>query len=167
VWLTRSMSWIKTISETLSIITHYIGGAVIFLLMLLTFANVCLRYFSLPIAGSLDISELMLAVIIFFTLSYTVHRKRHIAIEVVMHLFPQRAQAVVDCFNYIVSVGVSSLIAWQLAVQAKYIWTSGSLAGVLPIPIFPFYYVGAAGFVLIALSFFVQFLEAMHQAVKR
>jgi len=99
--------------HSLSTVLNGVGVGVLFLLMLLTSADVLLRYlFNSPITGTFELTELTMIVTIFFALSYTASRGGHIRVELIVDRLNRRSQAVIDSVTSLFSLVIVSLIIW-------------------------------------------------------
>ena len=65
-----------------------LGGVLLFLIMLLTFADVAGRSFDSPIGGAKEATEVMLAILVFLLLPVVTWERRHIVIDLLDGLVP-------------------------------------------------------------------------------
>lgn len=111
--LSRILRGLEAFNPVVRVISG-IGAAVLFLWMAFTFIDVLLRYlFSRPVAGSIEISEMVLAVIVFFGVAYTQRRKSHIRVDVITSQLSPKAAVAMDAATYIVCMGVVAILMWQ------------------------------------------------------
>ena len=138
------------------------------MMMFLVAVDVTLRYcFSSPIAGSVELVELMMVVVVFLAVAYTASRKGHVAIELIVSRFPKRVQAIIDIFTYFLSLGLVALIIWRSVVRANYVWLESHTSAVLSIPIYPFVFIIALGCALLAVVLLANFIDALARAVRK
>jgi TRAP-type C4-dicarboxylate transport system permease small subunit len=111
------------------IVTTVLGGlaaAVLFAMMALTCADVIGRYFfSKPIVGAFEITEMALAAMIFLGLPLVTLRNEHITVDVFDPITPDwvfRIQHVVACAIGMVSTGY---LSWRLWVRATRLYEGG------------------------------------------
>ncbi len=72
-------------------LTNKVGLFILFMMMLLTVADVIGRYFfNFPIAGTFELTEVMLSLLVFFSIAYTQIHKGHIALISLLHGYHQR-----------------------------------------------------------------------------
>ena len=141
---------------------NYIALAVIFFLMLLTVADVFGRWlFSRPVSGTFELTEIFLAMAVFFALSYALIQGSHIRIELLVSRLSRRAQAKIDCFNYLISLAVLLLIVWQMIMYAQRLWGGNVVSGVLSLPIYLFIIIAAIGFLVTTLIVLVFLLSSI------
>jgi TRAP-type C4-dicarboxylate transport system permease small subunit len=102
------------------------AAAVLFALMLLTCADVIGRYFlSRPIYGAFEITEMLLAALIFAGLPLVTLRNEHVTVDVFDAVTPDwifRLQHVVACTVGLVSTGY---VAWRLWIRAANMYSAG------------------------------------------
>ena len=123
--------------------------------------DVLLRvFFSKGILGAEELVSLMQVIIVFFALAYTAAQKGHIGVDLVYDRLPQRVRRVMDSAISFLCMMLCLLIAWQSLTHAKEVWGAGLTTVVLKIPIFPFEFLTAVGFVLTALIFLGDFLKS-------
>ncbi len=157
----------KGVSPATRIIS-IVGAVVLAIMMLLTAADVILRYlFSRPIAGSYELTVFMMSLLVAFSLAYTGVQKAHIRIDVVINKLSDRVRAFIDSITYLVSVGILGVITWQSILYAQMLKAGGNTSGTLFIPIYPFVYAVAFGSALLAIVFFINLLEFVSQTTQK
>jgi TRAP-type C4-dicarboxylate transport system permease small subunit len=96
-----------------------VAAALLFMLMLLTCADVIGRYFlSHPVYGAFEITEMLLAALIFAALPLVTLRNEHVTVDVFDPITPDwafRLQHVVACAIGFLSTGY---LAWRLWLRA-------------------------------------------------
>ena len=143
-------------------IVYKIGLAMIMGMMFLTVVDVTGRkFFDAPITGSYELTEFMLALIVFSAVGYTQIQKGHIAMEALVSRFSTRAQGVVESIVYLISIGLVATLTWQLAAHAKRTWMGNNVSGVLNLPLYPFLIAAAFGSLLYCIVLFVDFLISL------
>src|SRR5512141_3099317 len=66
------------------------AAAILFVLMLITFADVVARYlFNFPLRGAFEVTELMLLVLIFAGLPLVSHADEHVTMDFIDHMLPE------------------------------------------------------------------------------
>lgn len=164
--LDRTTRWAERLAFPLNRIVHKVGLAILMMLMLLTTGDVVGRFFGQPIPGTFELTEFMLVLVVFFSIGYTQICKGHVSIDVVVARFSPRIQAIIDSGTYLLSLGIGSLLTWQAAVHAVRVWRAGGLAGVLPLPVYPFVFAVALGFLLFCLVLVVNLLTLVAVVAK-
>jgi len=157
----------RAVNPIVRIIT-YVAAGVLSLMMLITAADVLLRYlFNRPISGTWELTSYMMAVVVGFGLSYCALVKGLISVEVLTSRFSPRAQAIFNCITYFFSFLFFSLVTWQSILYIKLIFESNLVSAVLVIPTFPFVAALALGSLVFTLVLLKDFLEYLSQLVTR
>lgn len=157
----------RVVNPIVQIIT-YVAAGVLALMMLITAADVLLRYiFNRPISGTWELTSYMMAVVVGFGLSYCALVKGLISVEVLTSRFSPRAQAIFNCITYFFSFLFFSLVTWQSILYIKLIFESNLVSAVLVIPTFPFVAALALGSLVFTLVLLKDFLEYLSQLVTR
>lgn len=123
--------WSRLIAGGLAIIAGLLTAA----LMFLTACDVFLRYsLNLPLPGTYELTEMMMCAIVFFALAYTAARGGDISLDLFVKRFSERGQTIAGIFNSLLSLGLVSLITWQVFVLANSLRLSGEKTALLSIP---------------------------------
>ena len=127
----------------------FTGMLVLFLMMLLTTADVIGRYlFNKPVQGTFELTEIMLVTIVFSSMAFCQFSKGHISVDILVRHFPQKTQRIIDTFNYLATLVVLILISWMSFKNGVEVMNSKDMTMILEIPIYPFVFIvslGAAG----------------------
>lgn len=133
----------------------YIG---IGLMLLLVCADVFLRnVLNTPILGTVELVEVLNAVLVFAALAYVTRRKRHIEITLLVSRLSRAVQLRLSIFAYLISAAIMALIAWQLglrfweAIFANLKWVTPTLGIIYS----PFLLIASLGCALMSLEFIV------------
>lgn len=136
--------------------TSQVALVVLGILMLLTTADVALRYLlNRPIAGAFELVEFMIVIVAFLTMAHTQTEKGHISVEFVMARLPQRFQIVINRIISFLSLGLLSLITWRTVVLAQSTRVALERSPLLHLPVYIFMLVAAFGCVLFCLALLV------------
>jgi len=155
----------KSLSETAGVFNWIAAGAVVSM-MVLTSADVALRFFRHPIPGSYEIVGLLGALAASFSLAYTTVNKGHIAVEFIVQKLPRRIQYAVDAANGVASCLLFGIIAWQSALYAIDLKAKGEVSLTLQMPIHPFIFGIALGCGLLAIVLAVDALSALKRSIQ-
>ena len=149
-------------------IAAVVGGASLAAMMFLTATDVVLRYaFDRPIIGAYELSEIMMLMLCASVFAYTQTRKGHVSIDILVSRFGPRVQLVISSVTYLFSIILFSTISWRTLVAGQATMRSGLITGMLPIPVYPLYYILVAGFILLSLVLVVDFVELLTRGVKK
>jgi TRAP-type C4-dicarboxylate transport system permease small subunit len=129
-----------------------ISGTVLFLMMCVTAVDVAGRYlFSMPLAGGFELTELMLAALIYCGLPLVSKRREHIVIDTFDPLMSKPVKRGLDVFADIVCsltlAGIGFLIFRRAVRVAEY----GDTTSVLKLPLAPLAYAMGTMIVVTAL----------------
>lgn len=136
-------------------------------MMLLTCADVVLRFFHRPILGTYEMVGFLGTVVIAFALAYTSIERGHIAVEILMEQFPEKVQSTVEGLTHLIGAGLFFLIAWQSIIYARDLKTSSEVSLTLAIPTYPFVYGIALGCALLALVLAAESLLSFKKAARK
>src|SRR6056300_1366489 len=91
---------------------YWVAGTAIVAMMLLTFADVVLRYFRRPIPGTYELVCFLGAVAVSFAMAHTSIEKGHVSVSFVVTLFPSRLQRLIESMTNCFGLFLFALIAW-------------------------------------------------------
>ena len=139
--------------DRLSDFLSYMGSLVLFLMMLLTAADVAFRYvFNHPILGALEITEFMVATLVFCFLGVTEKENAHVSVDLLVKLFPPLLRKCVDLLVRLVSISLLLLLIYMSTVRGMEMFEMGEYTSILHIPVAPFLFVVALGFAAMCLE---------------
>ncbi|HSH57106.1 MAG TPA: TRAP transporter small permease, partial [Halomonas sp.] len=79
------------VGRALQLILEGVAGATLFGMMLLTTVDVIGRYFfNAPILGAVELTQLMLAALVFLSLPVVCWRQEHVSVDLLDAIFPAR-----------------------------------------------------------------------------
>jgi TRAP-type C4-dicarboxylate transport system permease small subunit len=131
----------------------WLCGGLILGLTGLTAADVILRYwFNAPVSGAFELTEIMLAALIFAALPITTDRDEHVTVDLVDALVPARAQRVLRVIGDLVSALALAVFAWRLGLQALRLMAEGTQTFSLSLPMHPLAWFAAFACALSALT---------------
>jgi TRAP-type C4-dicarboxylate transport system permease small subunit len=129
-----------------------LAGALILGLAGLTAADVVLRYgLNAPVAGAFELTEVMLATLIFAALPLTTDSDEHVRVDLVDAVLPAAGRRLVRRLGDLVAAVALAVFAWRLAVQALRLAADGATTFTLAVPLAPLAGFGALGCGLAAL----------------
>ena len=91
----------------------------------LTCVDVVGRFFGHPVFGSVELVGFMATLSVALALPYTHQVKGHIGVEILVRLFSDRTQTIIELCTSILSLGLFALITWRMAVYARTMQKSG------------------------------------------
>ena len=103
-------------SKVLKGIVRYInlvGVIIIFLVALVTIADVVGRYLGHPVKGAYDIVQMGLVTIVFFGAAYCILVKGHIVFSLVVDRFPKKFQLILDIVARVIEIIVWAILGCE------------------------------------------------------
>ncbi len=126
------------------------ASALLFCMMLLTFADVVGRYvFGRPVPGSFELTELSLLVLIFAGLPLVSHADEHVTMDFIDKMLGQRPLGLLERAVNALCAAVMFFLTWLIWLKAEKIAAYGDTTDVLGIMLAPFVYFMA---VMVALT---------------
>jgi TRAP-type C4-dicarboxylate transport system permease small subunit len=127
------------------IVLGAIAGSLLFAMMTLTFTDVVLRYFfNAPIKGGFEVTEMMMAVLIFAGLPLVSRKSEHVTIDAFDRFFPDAVRRALHVVIHLVCAATLVGMAWLLYRKAGSFAEIGDITQTLKLPIAPFVYLMAA-----------------------
>lgn len=141
---------------------YAIGLAILSLMAVLTLVDViCRAGFNKPITGSFELTEMMFAAGVALIIGYSVVLKSHIRIDMLVNLFPLKAQVVLEILSHFICAVFFLAASWASWRQGMTVHGQGTTSGVMAIPIYPVYYILAFGCLLSGILYFIYFLKTI------
>jgi TRAP-type C4-dicarboxylate transport system permease small subunit len=149
-------------------ISNTLAMGVLVIMMLLTVADVLLRYiFRRPILGTVELTEYMMIPVVFLAVPWCAIKGGHAKIDLVVERLPPKAQAIFDIVAGLIGFFMISLICWQGFLESKNMWVSHIGADMLNVPTYPFYLIVAAGAFLFALVLLVYIIRNVERVLQK
>jgi TRAP-type C4-dicarboxylate transport system permease small subunit len=149
----------KKILGKVNIALASICGALVFLYMFLVGTNITGRYlFNRPIDGTLEIGQMVLASVIFFSLAYTQQEGAHIRVTAVLKTLPQRWQDRFETAILAVGFLIMILMAWRALPFAMESFRMREVHMSVDVPIWPTKFIFFIGWSILGLQFLLEFL---------
>ncbi len=130
----------------------------------LTVVDVVGRYwFSAPVIGAFEVTQLMLGALVFSALPLTTKRREHVEVDMIYGMVPPVMQSLMTGISGFVSTLVLAVLSWRLAAQAERLMEDGAITNALNIPFAPLAWFAAATALLSAAYTFVQLKKAFRR----
>ena len=143
-----------------------ITWVVLFMMMLMTMADVFLRKFSnQSILGTVELTELMMIVVVFCSLAECQTGDGHIKVDLVLKRFSPRVQSIFDVFTQFTCFALFSLMTGAIWRHARSMREWGEVTVDLSLPLYPFIYVAVVGCALLALVLLIKALVALSEVM--
>ncbi len=138
-----------------------VAAAAVVIMMVLTCADVILRFFRHPIPGTYEMVGLLGAIVVSFSLAHTSVMRGHISVEFIVQKLPKTAQIVIDGINSLLGTALFGLITWQSMLYASNLMHTGEVSLTLQMPIYPFVYGIAIGSGMLCVVLLTDFLQSL------
>jgi len=146
---------------------NWVAAAAVMAMMILTCADVILRFFRHPIPGTYEIVGLLGTIVVAFSLAHTSVMRGHISVEFIVQKLPRRAQVVIDGINSLFGAALFGLIAWQSILYASNLMHTGEVSMTLQMPIFPFVYGISIGSGILCLVLLIEFFQSLSRTIQK
>lgn len=143
---------LKRFAEALQTGLSVASAAVLFLMMAITAVDVTGRYLlNMPLPGGFELTELLLAALIYCGLPLVSWRREHIVIDTFDPLFPPRLKRALDVVAEVICAATLSGMGYLIFVRAARVSAYGDTTTVLTLPLAPIVYLMGVMIVVAAL----------------
>jgi len=111
-----------------------IGAACLVGMTFLTCVDVVGRAFGHPVFGSVELVGFMATLAVVMAMPYTHQVQGHIGVEILVRLFSEKTQTIIDICTGILSLILFAVISWRMAVYAHTMQASGEVSMNLELP---------------------------------
>ena len=119
---------------------NVIAGISLSFLMLLTIADVALRFFKMPIPGTYELVAYSGAIVIGFSLPLTSWLRGHIFVDFLVLNFSKKIQNIFNLTTRCVVIALFLLLGWNLMKYGVDLFKSGEVTPTLRLPFYPIAY---------------------------
>jgi TRAP-type C4-dicarboxylate transport system permease small subunit len=128
-------------------------------MMLLSCADILMRYlFSKPITGTYDLVSLMGAVLASFAMPYTMLKKGHVAVEILINSLSEGKRLIIETFTHLLGISLFLVLVWQAILLSRDMKAAGEVTPTLLLPFYPIVYCMAVCFFGLCLAILVNLL---------
>ena len=139
---------------------NMVASASLVVMMLLTCADVFMRYlFNNPITGAYDLVSLMGAVLVSFAMPYTMLKKGHVAVEILVQSLPRGKQLIVETFTHLLGISLFLVLVRQAILLSWDMKAAGEVTPTLLLPFYPILYCMAVCFSLLCFAILANLLH--------
>jgi TRAP-type C4-dicarboxylate transport system permease small subunit len=164
----RTFHSAETTIRAVSRIANSVGMAVLIFMMLVTVADVFLRYaFNRPILGTIELCEYMMVAVVYLALPLCAFRGGNARVEILTSRFPPKLLSIVDSITCFLSLGILSLMTWQAFLEFNDMLKAGRVSDMLGLPAYPFYLILAIGSLILWMVLLVMLIQTIYEAVKQ
>ena len=153
--------------KLLSTIFNLFASVSLTAMILLTCLDVSMRYFfSRPIGGTYDLVSLMGAVIAAFAMPYTMLKKGHVAVDLVVRALSPGKQLAVETVTHVVGILLFIVMVWQCFILASDMNAAGEVTPTLLLPFYPIVYCMSLCFFMLCLATLVNLFNIWRKREK-
>jgi TRAP-type transport system small permease protein len=146
---------------------NVVASAALVVMMLLTCADVFMRYlFNSPITGTYDVVGLMGAVLASFAMPYTMLKKGHVAVEILVQSLSKGMQLIIETFTHLLGISMFLVLVWQALLLSRDMKAAGEVTPTLLLPFYPILYCMAVCFFGLCLAILVNLLHIWTKRAK-
>jgi TRAP-type C4-dicarboxylate transport system permease small subunit len=138
--------------------------------MLVLVIDVCLRSaFDIAVPGTIELVELLMVFLVFFSLAYTSLEKGHVSIGLIVDRFPQKVQTIFNIIASLLGGFIWALICLQLLLRG---WENINAVNPmhtprLLIPTYPFMFIAALGCFFLCLYFLINLIALVRSLFRK
>ncbi len=132
---TQNNGWLARGERASNVLLSGTGALAMFAMMALTLVDVLGRYlFSSPVTGAYELTELLLAAVIFLGLPLVTIDEEHIAVDLLDAAFSDRVRAVQTWLIRLINIAAFGIFAWLLWENAFKVLRYEDTTSALEIP---------------------------------
>lgn len=144
----------------------YISSIIIAVIMLLTVADVFMRYvFSRPISGTTELTEFMLVILVLSVVP-TALANRHVSVDIVTSRLTPKGRALFDAVTLIASSWLVAIMGWRAFKACFFMIHNDVRSPTLDIPVYPFYVVLGVTFILLFIVMIALIVQRIEEVAK-
>ena len=161
------VSFFEKAVDGLSSFFNMVASAALVLMMVLSCADIFMRYlFNSPITGTYDIVGLSGAVLAAFAMPYTMLKKGHVAVELLVQSLSRGKRMVVETFSHLLGISLFLMLVWQALLLSRDMKAAGEVTPTLLLPFYPIVYCMAVCFFALCLAILVNLLQVWTKRAK-
>jgi tripartite ATP-independent transporter DctM subunit len=161
---------INGLSKVFTPLSRYfslLGALLTFIMSLIVAADIFMRvFFNSPIAGSLELQQFILALLVFFALPFSSVNRDHVSIDLISPLYSAKTRAVMESIFYLLSAYLFFVICWQNVVRVIVSIEDKEIGVATGLPLFIFVLIVALGSGIVTIVLFIDFLRSQAQLIK-
>ena len=145
-----------------------IGALALLLLGLVVAGEVVSRAFGYAVVGGVEVSEVLLAVLVFTAIAYTQVADGHVAMEAFVNLMPESYRRLAHAGSLVVCTAVAALLAYGAGMEAVRSYVEKEFQfGTTHFPLWPTKSIVAIGLALLAIELLLQAAAAIRALFRR
>ena len=146
---------------------NMVASAALVVMMLLTSVDVFMRYlFNRPITGTYDVVGLLGAVMAAFAMPYTMLKKGHVAVEILVQSLSRGKQLIVETIVHLLGISLFLVLVWQAILLSRDMKAAGEVTPTVHLPFYPIVSCMAVCFFGLCLALLVNLLHVWTKRAK-
>lgn len=141
------------------------GMIVLLVMIILTFADVFLRYiFGNSIPGTVELTEICMVIVVYASIAATQWQKSHVAMDILTSRLTEKGKPFIEVITSFWSLAIVLACAYT---TYRYGMTTSAVSLVLRIPLSPFILFVSFGFCLLGVAILQQCLEVLQHCLEQ
>src|SRR6266480_2279622 len=141
-----------------------IASVALAIIAVVTFVDVVGRYFfNAPFAFTVELTQLAMAIVVYFGVGLVTHEDAHISADVVTLRLPPRLRAVFALVTNLLALAFLAILVWRLWAYAEFLYGKGDTTMVWTVPLWPVAFAVALGSVLYLTGVLLHLLDSMRR----
>jgi TRAP-type transport system small permease protein len=137
------------------------------IIAVVTFGDVIGRYFfHAPFAFTVELTQMLMAIVVFFGVGLVTHEDAHISADVVTLRLPPRWRAAIATVTNLLALCFLAILTWRLWAHAEFLYGKGDTTMVWTVPLWPVAFAVALGSVFYLTGVFLHLLDSMRRVEK-
>ncbi len=141
-----------------------VAGVLLVMMVVLTTANILARQVGLPIRGTFELMGFLGAAVFGLSLSFSHAKKEHLYVSILFDRFPGKVQQAARGINTLASIGLFSLVSFQLVKTGLNLKAVEEVSETLGIAYYPVVLVVAFGVAVLVLLFVYELFTGFGEA---
>ena len=138
-----------------------IAAVLLAVIAVVTFGDVVGRYFfHAPFAFTVELTQILMALIVYFGVGLVTHEDSHISADVVTIRLGPRLRALFALATNLLALVFLAVMVWRLWVQANFLFAKGDTTMVWTVPLWPMAFAVAFGSVFLLTGVALQLVAA-------
>jgi len=144
-----------------------VGTVCLMGMMLIVMTNIVTRVFGKAILGTYEAVELLIVVMVIFSIGYSAIQKDHVVVSVIISQLSKSVQRILYIFTTFLSLGIWGLIAWYSYKFARDMQLVNERTAIMEWPVYHFRYIFAFGTIILCLVLFLDIFKALRESIKK
>src|SRR3954454_11323578 len=145
-----------------------IASVALAIIAAVTFVDVVGRYFfNAPFAFTVELTQMAMAIVVYFGVGLVTHEDAHISADVVVLRLPPRLRALFALVTNLLALGFLAVMVWQVGRQSEFLRAKGDTTMVWQLPLWPVAVAVAAGSVLFLTGVMLHLIRAWQALANR